>query len=133
MKLENQVCSPEQGKRLMELGVSNNSLFHHIIEETALGIENRIAYLASPPNKFRPAFTVAELGVMLPLRCISVRQVMNDSFACLHMNKNNNDVDYKYGIKAADAEAQARAAMLIYLLENNIITAAECNERLNAA
>jgi len=125
MKIENQVCTAQQGKRLMELGISNESLFHHVIEETALGIERRVAYLASPPNNHIPAFTVAELGVMMPSGYDTMRLEAD-------LNKWRG-----YDLDGADCpsdffdtEAECRAAMIIFLLENGHITADECNKRL---
>jgi hypothetical protein len=93
MKLSEQVCALEQAKKLYALGVERRSLFYHFhgrIEHEAFGSE------------YYSAFTVAELGVMLP------------PFTYSWMGN----------------EAECRAAQLIYLLENNLVTPAETNQRL---
>jgi len=112
MKLENQVCSLELAKQLKELGVKQESLFwwwndgiYHYTLLDGVEIEDAIS-----------AFTVAELGEMLPNDFISG----TDSWGhyCCWSESNVIIVDDVFN---ADTEANARAKMLIYLLENNLL------------
>ena len=76
MKLENQVCSLEHAKKLKELGVKQESLWQwiqkHTIGKEYVLIPNKTDaeyVLISPPDVYGDwysAFTVAELGEMLP-------------------------------------------------------------------
>lgn len=121
MKLEQQVCSLELAKRLKELGVKQDSEFYwykstndkqeirHRKSENSFEhcIENflNIGIIVS-------AFTVAELGEMLP------------AWSRSYNTGEYWDCDCKpHGFHlTADTEADARAAILIYLLENKLIT-----------
>lgn len=143
MKLENQVCSLEQAKRLNELGIIQESLFYYCQDippnnpslhyygyaqenipiDLLFGKQSEL----STSNLFfeYSTFTVAELGVMIP-----------DSYY-LPVNKGNNgwwisNIRTEDESKLASIEAEARAEMLIYLLENSLITAEEVNQRLAA-
>lgn len=139
MKLSEQVCTLEQAKKLYALGVERRSLFYHFhgrIEHEAFGSE------------YYSAFTVAELGVMLQKGEIGIpvyESEINTSsetfttvsietwitpniFNCAIVNKEFPDRVYKEC--KSRYEAEARAAMLIYLLENNLVTPAEINQRL---
>lgn len=68
MKLEDQVCSLELAKRLKELGVKLESLFywHYWDNRNTWTLEPAGRYKDEEPFFF--AFTVAELGAMLPAR-----------------------------------------------------------------
>jgi hypothetical protein len=92
MNLEEQVCSLELAKRLKELNVEQDSLFCWInncdLEYLPLEIRNK--------NVVYAAFTVAELGEMLP------------NFNVIYTLFDRN-------------EANARAKILIYLIENKLI------------
>lgn len=148
MKIEDQVCSPEQAIRLNELGIEQRSYFYHTIlldvihlDYLPMNPEDRIDIVGS-------AFNVAELGAMLPE---FIRRNSNISYADLVGRKDGTqwlvgyDCDspteggYGADIKSlflqtyAQTEAQARASMLIGLLENNKITANEANDRLKSA
>lgn len=161
MKIENQVCTLEQGKRLKELGVAQTAHFtwYEVSNGDDEGVferedvewhpvlcrydRNRQADVAIGPINddlttgdgefcsYKPApssaYTVVELGVMLP--------------AYYHSRYGNNLMGEmgwvigQYGVLTVDSvahatEAQARAAMLIYLLENNLTTAEDVNQRL---
>jgi len=128
MELKDQVTNRELSERLRDLGVPQESLFWWVEYTDGFGSQgerwdvqgNHIGY-----KQFCAAFTVAELGEMLP-----------------HTFKTGNEVrllecapDYPGGwwvrdgsyssathAEWADTEADARAAMLVYLLENHLIT-----------
>ncbi len=72
MKLENQVCTLEQAKKLKELGIVQDSLFYHIeCNPNVFEIEQIDENSYKNYDKGDPvfsAFTVAELGEMLPTR-----------------------------------------------------------------
>lgn len=163
MTLEKQVCSMPQGKRLVELGIENIGYFSfldapslswskskkHIIFERNRGVPAASAIKAENDEVQRciyPAFTVAELGAMLPDQIPTNSNIV---FAELIIRNNGEwgvgyDVDRQtdggYGatvkslhcVQFSTTEAAARAAMLIYLLENNYITAENCNKALQA-
>lgn len=129
MKLQDQVIKIEQAKRLKELGVEH-SVLHHFngrIQNEAWG------------NDYYPAFSVAELGEMLPSYI-----TRHGVEATLHSGKSNDGI-YGCGyiptgqplntkflfIRNAVTEAQARGALLIHLLETNIITAEQCNAAIS--
>lgn len=141
MKAENQCCAREQAQRLAELGVGNTndigSIFYWVHD---LGEGWELSYFMEIPRflhieEMVSAFTVSELGVMLP-------PILIDHATPHQWHKNDTDkwlVEYfnddvlspKFSA-AGDTEAQARAAMIIFLLENNLITADEVNKRLQA-
>jgi hypothetical protein len=115
--LENQVCSPELSKRLKELGVNQQSLFAWV--KTAEGPDD-YKYLAYRPDGLWvdeiSAFTAGELGEMLPIWFHS-RKRENDDWVCRVMEVRTNKNHHSFG----KTEADARAKMLIYLLENKLM------------
>lgn len=130
MKLENQVCNEYRADRLKELGIVQEALFYHTHSEKWGVMPKKSIDFSGHPSA---AFTVAELGIMLP-DDLSVPGI-NYSFYHRH-NWKGESVGYTaFGQDPIEqgwyhTEAEARAAMLIYLLENNIITASEVNARL---
>jgi hypothetical protein len=137
MKLEDQVCSLELAKRLQELGVKRESLFYWHEEQ---GHKGKNDYLNAfclinnselPIRSFRAisAFTVAELGEMLPevitddegtdyrLVCYSDDQL----WYCAYRHEDVESLSTVY-VEAHKTEAEARAKTLVYLLEHKLIT-----------
>jgi hypothetical protein len=137
MRLERQVCSLELAKRLKELGVKQESLFFYWRNVDGSGsptnpYEKQEGYLlVGNPYNIHPfdekysAFTVAELGEMLP--------EYKEGYKCVRTYWDKNKVGAEIGLRDteaefhskthfADTEADARAKMLIYLLENKFIT-----------
>lgn len=126
MPLQQQVCSLELAQKLKELGVKQESLFYWYyvknlqsweifsIHEDVLRDKDDIS-----------AFTVAELGEMLPgpltykgyNTCLIKSFKIDDTFVSAIYNL---DGEHMLWIEA-DTEADARAKMLIYLLENNLL------------
>lgn len=116
MKLEDQVTNLELSKKLKELGVKQESLWYWFNRggEYVLLYDSNVAKLDQLPIMCISAFTVAELGEMLPCEYCSTRNQLGD-WTCLHLNPDQNtDIFTK-------SEADARAKMLIYLLENNLV------------
>lgn len=141
MQLQDQVCSLELAKQLKELGVKQESYCKwnvpnieeekYLIGEENFDIENYTVGESTPQiftqeewekftDEYNPissemfsAFTVAELGEMLPEK------------TCWRGYTNyNKKWSFMFGDFKAEAttEADARAKMLIYLIENKLIT-----------
>lgn len=70
------------------------------------------------------AFTVGELGVMLPDNC--------ESRKCYLLFIAEEEITADRFSIYVDTEAKARAALLIHLLERQIITPEQVNQRLNS-
>jgi len=115
MKLEDQVCSLELAKRLKELGVKQESLFYHLYG----GICYRSECLPLAGIDWCSAFTVAELGEILPLNFTSIRKNANDENKIVWMSAGIENIITKMDTYS-DKEADARAKMIIYLIENKL-------------
>ncbi len=129
MKLEQQVTSLELSKRLKELGVKQESLFYWsengnlITEEEYNNFVDWVDSVGKPDNysveQHYSAYTVAELGEILS----SYQQGIMPSW--------NANFDHGWYFKGhgytihEKTEADARAKMLIYLLEHNLINIKE--------
>lgn len=121
MKLESQVCSLDLAKRLKALGVKQESLFYYMNHLSNKDWSNQVRYPDGSDPRYWDfeskisAFTVAELGKMLPLfetgcsgREVRIRsKYIRQSWSFLKQR--------------ADTEADARAKMLIYLIEFGVI------------
>ena len=137
MKIENQVCNLQQAKHLLGLGVECNSFFMwHIGGVTGEWIIIDTEH-SNITNEDFPAFTVAELGVLIGNK-YTLSETTNheeDSrrFICGDVFGTEDGDDYDYNICCFGAtEAEARANTLIHLLENKIIDVEACNKRLVA-
>jgi len=123
MNLEDQVCSLELAKRLHELGVKQESLFfwwewqeHTILRYSAYApeISGEMPY---------SAFTVAELGDMLPSIVLSETKHGSDK----HQLEFNHRAGYWQSIYYASIqisdknESNSRAKILIHLIENKLM------------
>lgn len=118
MKLENQVVSLELSKKFKKLGLNQESLFYWGVPKSGnipegqlnegLPIKNSKMY------KFRDyysAFTVAELGEMLP----NGKYSWKSGHGWLASEIFPADLQERH----FKTEADARAVMLIYLIESN--------------
>jgi len=122
MKLEDQVCSLELAKKLKELGVDQDSYFYwcrirdletdHVSIKSESQIENLENYYQV--DKITSAFTVAEIGEMLPHFFDSWHEVGTWEYSI----KLDRDGGMTF---CAKTEADARAKTLIYLLEKGFI------------
>lgn len=166
MPLEQQLASLTLSQRLKELGVKQESLFtwvtfdsHSVVDHTTGGYKTmrfttleRMEILEEYEERGYPeviefcsAFTVAELGEMLPdytqeLGNLEISKCETDHFNMKKKEKGWWNVSYwtwknaysKNGdiylereskhLQQADTEADCRAKMLIYLLERKLIT-----------
>jgi hypothetical protein len=116
MRLEDQVCSLEMAMRLKELGVRQSSCF---MWASLDGTDFRLF------NTFQgdgfAAFLVSELGEMLPAEVYSYRRYGNDVEWPYAMAK-VGDIRFADNVEFQKTEADARAAMLIHLIENRLLT-----------
>ncbi len=114
MKLEQQVVSLELAKKLKELGMKQDSHFWWHPDFTLVDI----GYDSTNKDRIS-AFTVAELGEMLP-DYLEPGSYFNFSFDKGGRKYDIAYVNTEHAIRG-DTEADARAKMLIYLLENKLI------------
>lgn len=118
MKLEQQVCSLPLAQRLKELGVKQESYFRWVGD--SVWSEDQLSEYETfrTPKERYSAFTVAELGEMLPRYTFTRRthKLVPERWICI------NDAGLPEKEAFANTEADARAKMLIYLLENKLIT-----------
>ena len=130
MKLEDQVCSLNLAKRLKELNVKQESLFYWV-NQVAMKDAETIWFPDDPkdlkPYRHYSAFTVAELGELLPER------IVFEDFPAWPIFANHlNGVGGKYLcayrrdgkqviLFQGETEADCRAKMLIYLIEKGIV------------
>lgn len=138
MELQKQVTNLELSKRLKDLGVQQESLFYWVYgypvdveagrgEPTVIYNDTLSETISKAKNEHLSAFTVAELGEMLPY---SFSPAIDASFyLSIEKEKYHGwQVSYKYinGIiwerQISTKLADGLAKMLIYLLENKLIT-----------
>jgi len=137
MKLENQVCSLKLAKKLKELGVKQKSLFEWQSYAENEGTESYWGlYYLKCENDWRyaedrcSAYTVAELGEMLPKQMlvgneVTIFQSLSAGNWVVYYGSKNGTAEFLGDDQIStfdDTEADARATMLIYLFENNLIT-----------
>lgn len=123
MPLEKQVCSIELSKRLKELGVPQESAFYW---EKSPYQDGWSLFKNEEEHRMQPncaAFTVAELGEMLRGRDWSGGIVPSHCWARCH------ELPEGQRVFEASSEADARAKMLIYLIEQGIIKPQESEAR----
>lgn len=138
MKLEDQVCSLELAKKLVELDVEVEPYFcwyeiddryttlnHDTVGEVRWVVGQYIK--GEYASEWYPAYTVAELGELIKA------PNNGDDVFCDFLTHEvrvwlaSPEADYDYPAPqegscfAADTEADARAKMLIYLIENNLM------------
>ena len=135
MTLEQQVCSLDLAKQLKKLGVKQESLYwwSEHTQPPTLWSEKADDDNAIWDERQYSAFTVAELGEMLPGYIESKGLQIRMELQCKKLtNWNKYSVEYRIPSESyafttdeiilnADTEADARAKMLIYLLENKLI------------
>lgn len=151
MKLEDQVCTEAQANKLKELGVAQKSIFyyHALFERpvfgetvvTEFGKQYKKAQVRNDKKAAASAFTVAELGMILPAEIKECKLVQWP----IHYTSGTKSYGIQYRYKCdspvtnqaipdhcvfGHTEAEVRASLLIELLESKVITAEEANKRL---
>lgn len=123
--LERQVCSLGHARKLRDLGVAQESAFYwinclapHPDEWIVRSVD--YGYSAEMMHRRVAAFTVAELGLLLDYRL--------PTLDCGNWLVLWHGVVHGY----ADTETNARAMLLIHLLESKILTVDEVNRRLKS-
>lgn len=129
-KLEKLCCSLELAKKLKELGVEQESVFYwtgkalfssgHALERLN-GTRKIVIQPGQLPVDGFSAFTAGELGELLPEWFNSWReeeQKDDEKWFCWEDAKRTEKIE----MQQAPTEADARGKMLIYLLENKLIT-----------
>lgn len=127
MKLEDQVVSLELAKKLKELGVRQERATFYWCDHGGDEIIPKL-YFIMEIEKYNAlqgyaAFTVAELGAMLPPLC-EIKRTREDNWRLEYLSPlrivDGREHFDRINIRA-ETEANSRAKMLIYLLENNLI------------
>lgn len=158
MKLENQICTIEQARKLRELGIIQDSLFYHFPNPNIESIRrkydipeyNIVSGSMYPHKQFKnirtlvidglfentySAFTVAELSVMLGDFYPSWSFNCGKKWIATKINKD----DIKDGLhiltadafdRFADTQAQALATLLISVIETGFMKVEDINQRL---
>lgn len=129
MTLENQVTSLEISKRLKELGVNQKSLFYWAKpNDDKTGVEmnwvlrNAKYHYLAEIGRCYSAFTVAELGEMLPNIVFEKRHpIFHGSMITRDYSGWVAQIEEGRWIHD-ETEANLRARLLIHLLENKLIT-----------
>ena len=137
MKLKDQVVSLELAKKLKELGVKQTSLFWW--GRDADKIKYSVEYVKNPlwyEHSMYSAYTVAELGEMLPFKIFDeslvtnskTEHILNQLFRTVGNDDFTDSPYYEIYYSSAEKtifgdelEANSRAKMLIYLIENKLI------------
>ena len=139
MKLPSQVCTLEQAKKLKALGIVQDAYFiwgeQGVITES-WGVEGN-------EDVFYSAFTVAELGTMLPATIDGLKLPQwpigfKEAAPTYGMQYRWDAHDahhrvYPLHVVFGDSEAQARADLLICLIADGKVSAEEVNQRLKNA
>lgn len=144
MKLEQQVINLEIAKKLKQLNVKQESLYYWEKDCSESDSRNmtskQLEWCLSAEawhdsltgewgnchelkdTEHYSAFTVAELGDMLPQHTSTTRGAKKWSCRWWTGSVMRTEVATKGFVNESDTEAEARGKMLIYLLENKLIT-----------
>lgn len=161
MKIEDQVCSLEHAKRFKEFGVTADSVFCYIGDsnpDPKYNVPHDLYYTENANSEVGkswfdarvPAYTVSELGFMLPdeffmhfhfpghLTLASRHYLLRFNgwfftakgkriYGCRYDHKGDSNIATEnfYG-----TEAEAKAGLIIHLLENKLITVEQINKQL---
>lgn len=137
MELHDQCCTREQGQRLVELGVKPEALFWWM--PSMSGPHGEYIRYSWHGNNLAPAFNAAELGELLPATEFLKHQRTDQPLWEVTCIEGNGPKKYWHAENSIDCigpyptEAQARAALLIHLLENNGVPCRHCQQRYTGA
>jgi hypothetical protein len=122
MKIEDQMCSFEQARKLKSLGLNIETLWSYEVDTREIVHDASDCILK---DLYIPAPTVAELGSLLP-KIITVDEIeyfhsgSRMNHAGFFSMAYENDNQY-LGTWMEETEAQARAEALIWLIENGYV------------
>jgi hypothetical protein len=129
--IEEQLCSLEQAKKLVKLGLRTPTIFYYTVDITSKRRRIRYGHDLQAVNtsdfnevcyKFYPAYTVAELGVLLP------SDIFVDGYCVFEMEQlGKHEPHWLWRGEEYNTEAQARAEALIWLIENDYLKAEDLN------
>lgn len=129
MKLQNLVCTTKQGEILKELGIKQNSLFYWTGEKWGIMPKSSCDFTGSPTS----LFTVGELGFLLP-----IYPTTNATHSWYHRHcwkghsVGYSEIGGKNHIESPwyESEAEARAYLLIFIIQCGYISVDEINNRI---
>jgi len=134
MKLEKQVCSLKLAKKLKELGVKQESLFYwwrcyaDESDKEIWNLDYGKYYKEDGMEGMCSAFTVAELGEMLPESIDNEDGLWEKIWSARTQFGEWRIALGESHFEKAKTEAEARAKMLIYLINNKLIKLNKNNE-----
>jgi len=134
MYLSNQVCNIEIAKQLQKLGVSQNSIFkyvnnwanprcepindgEHIIMSEEMHLTRRKGLKRGYEVNFTAAYTVAELGVLIPSNIVLPKHVTDSICEQGEIPEMWSFYDRKTSYSNFENEADARGQLLVDLIE----------------
>jgi hypothetical protein len=130
LPIEDQVCSQEQSFRLIQLGLKVEPAMVWIRDPEGYSrhicLNDEWAYELNSLAPI-PAYSVAELSMMLPELCSTVRHD-NNTFTSV-VNVHYASVPLKHW--TGNTEAESKAAMLISLIEDGKLRVEEINHRFS--
>jgi hypothetical protein len=135
MSVEKQVVSLELAKEMEKLGFKQESLWYWVRVDLEFKLSNNKYYkhITSDPNEHYSAYTVAELGEMLPsyikppLPCYDIERIKTERngghYICYfkEIQTYNNGTIQMIREFSEQTEANARAKMLIYLERKGLL------------
>jgi len=140
MRIEQQVCTKDQAHKLKELGIRQDSFFAYISEGELLSRHSPNLNLMAIATDFVAAYSVAELSQMLPDYYPSWRFPVHTggplkwvaTVICWPKPQGIDDIHTASEFdRIGDTQAEALANLLIALLETEVITPEEVNQRLS--
>ena len=124
--IEKQVSSLELSKKLNALGVTEKSYWCWKKMKSNKARDDYFLSSWDMEKRDLHAYTVAELGLLLPQYVESYR-IATDQFASkfyeLKEDKKGNPIHGEPIIETSNTEADARAKLLIWLIENKMLEA----------
>ena len=128
--LEHFVCNRELAEELKRLGYPQESLFGYVISrnsenEYVIDYSNSCGLCSESYNVNREGWiaapTCGELGEILPARVTSGKNIDKGYYCKFDSHRKWTEEDSGMDWQYADTEADAKAAMLIFLIKNHYI------------
>jgi hypothetical protein len=133
MQLEKQVCNLKLARKLKKLGVEQNSIWDWCKINNKWTVEWAYGDEPIKASQYAAAFTVAELGEMLPVEVPASNKGMFSGLLEYRSDREDGNgrrwrvVYQDMHFEFSNSEADARAQMVIYLLEHKIIALPHAN------